>query len=193
LTEPRPTRCCGSRASEGLRLALCTPGSSSNTALRRELSMYVAISRSLRRTVALVDTHCYLHLLILVDRPPFACTPDLARGLETGRFARSAFRLPSAEARRLFCVSSAHPNGGGAAPFGLCPVLPAENDRPQTRPATHSSRRALPVLAPSASSAPGARPGDGHRRRRGAVLSVRLTFIFHRPPLRVPGGMRVWW
>lgn len=70
----------------------------------------------------------------------------------TGRFARSAVRLPACRSKEAVLCILRDPNGGGAAPFGLCPVLSAENDRPQSHPAVHSSRRPASSAACPASA-----------------------------------------
>lgn len=130
-----------------------------------------------------------------------------------------------AEARRPLCVSSAHPNGGGTAPFGLplCPLCPV---LPQPRMTGHrllasvlrlclcalGVRRGQPrstcstcaALPPSISSAcrcreipvaEGRTVANGRDEPTTTTRCVEIAaptsfHLAHRPPLRVPGGMR---
>jgi hypothetical protein len=137
-----------------------------------------------------------------------------------------------AEARRPLCVSSAHLNGGGTAPFGLplcspCPVLPQPRmtgHRLTWRPSSFdaafahwaSVHRGQPRSTCSTCAALPSSIYSACRRRAIPVAEERTVandrdvptttatattrcveiaappsfHLAHRPPLRVPGGMR---
>ena len=89
-------------------------------------------------------------LIHVENQPPFARSPGLVRLLSSPFCSQ---RSSPAEARRLFCVSSAHPNGGGAAPFGtLLPTAQSSQPRMTDRRLIPLARRCLTDYAGRPSS-----------------------------------------
>lgn len=133
--EPRPAA-CGLGTGLALRAAL-HPSMRCST-LRREVSLDgIVVAARAHRTVDSATHNA--------GRRPASCrgrrpgSPGLQRWTLLAALLAAHFACPPAEARRPFCVSSAHRNGGGAAPFGL-----AQSSQPRM---TDRRRRGDPFLS----------------------------------------------
>ena len=178
---PRPAGCGLSRALHpGIALLRCA-----QTSRRALVSPLLLLAPPHRHRSRQCCCPCRVHAGDL----SFRASSSLVRRLETACWPFCSQRSSPARLQKQGGRSVYPPRSQWRRRCSLraCPVLPAENDRPQTRPAVHSSRQ------PASSAAcllpcPPARWATTTTTRCGEI-----DLIFHRSPLRVPGGMRVWW